>query len=319
MIDVLLITNKADVTTDFVIKRLTERQASFYRFNTEDLLTRNTLSFNFHNDEFILFDNEKNLKIDLLKVKSVYYRRPVTPSFPNNELTEGEEKFLINEITYSLEGLYRILQNAYWISSVFSIREAENKIFQLRIAKEMGFKVPASLITNRSEIASKFIDKNITIIKPIKTGLIDDIKNDKVIFTTLLKDKNGLERIQFCPTYFQAFINKVADIRVTVVGKKIFSALIFSQEHNETKVDWRNGENLKLQYQKILLAEELSALCIKLTERLGLNFGAIDLVKDENNNFYFLEINPNGQWAWIEKQLNYSISDEICNQLINGN
>jgi glutathione synthase/RimK-type ligase-like ATP-grasp enzyme len=315
MIRVLLITNKADVTTDFVVKRLTEQNINFYRLNTEDLLNKNSLSFNFSTNEFILFDNELNLEIDLLKIKSVYYRRPLTPAFPLENLTNGEQKFVLNEITYCLEGLYKILKNAFWISSVFSIREAECKIFQLQTAKEMGFKIPQSLITNRVEVASEFIKENESVIKPIKTGLISDNKNDKIIFTTLFNDVNKLDRIKFCPTYFQGFIYKVADVRVTVIGEKVFSALILSQEYDETKVDWRSGENLKLKYEKIILPKNLSDLCIKLTQNLGLNFGAIDFVKDINGDYYFLEINPNGQWAWIEKQLNYKISHEIANLL----
>ncbi|SHM43276.1 MvdC/MvdD family ATP grasp protein [Flavobacterium chilense] len=316
MIKILLITNKTDVTTDFVVRRLTEQNINFYRLNTEDLLTKNKLSFNFQKNEFILYDKEIDLKIDLLKVKSVYYRRPILPSFPSDELTSGEQTFILNEITYWIEGLYKILRNAFWISPVFSIREAESKIFQLQIAKELGFKVPDSLITNDVDTARKFIGLSPKIIKPIKTGLIDDKVKSKVIFTSVFNNSDQIERIESCPSYFQDFIDKATDIRVTVVGEKVFPASILSQEFEETKVDWRNGENLKLTYEKINLPKKIEELCVKLTKKLGLNFGAIDFVKDKNDEFVFLEINPNGQWAWIERQLDYNISQEICNQLI---
>ncbi|OXG08627.1 RimK-like ATP-grasp domain-containing protein [Flavobacterium araucananum] len=317
MIKVLLITNKADVTTDFVVKRLAEQSIDFYRLNTEDLLTKNALSFNFKEDQFTLFDKAAGLKIDLLEIRSVYYRRPLSPDFSTESLTKGEQAFILNEITYWIEGLYKILKNAFWISPVFAIREAESKIFQLQTAQKLGFKIPDSLITNNPEEALEFIGTTSKIIKPIKTGLIDDEIGSKVIFTSVFSSSDDIERISACPTYFQDFVDKVADVRVTVVGNKVFPASILSQEFAETKVDWRNGENLKLKYEKITLPKPLEDLCVKLTQNLGLNFGAIDFVKDKNNDFIFLEINPNGQWAWIERQLDYKISQEICTLLTN--
>jgi len=318
MIDILLITNKGDITTDFVVKELTKAKASFYRLNTEDFLSKFFLNFNFHKNEFTLFDNERKIEIDLLKIKSVYYRRPILPSKTTNNLTRGEEIFIINEITNYLEGLYKILKNAFWISPVFAIREAESKIHQLQVAKELGFNIPPSLITTDYKITEEFITEFKSIIKPIKTGFIEDEGNEKIIFTTLFDDNSQLERIQTCPTYFQKFINKTSDIRVTVIGNKVFAAQILSQEYDETKIDWRKAERIKLQYEKIELSSTLSDLCIKLTKKLGLNFGAIDFVKDENGGFLFLEINPNGQWAWIEKQLDYNLSYEISKLLIDG-
>lgn len=318
MIDILLITNKGDITTDFVIKQLTEVKASFYRLNTEDFLRKVSLNFNFDKNEFTLFDKERNIKIDLLKIKSVYYRRPILPNIKEHNLTKGEEVFILNEIINYLEGLYKILKNAFWISPVFAIREAESKIYQLQVAKELGFNVPPSLITNEKEIAEEFVNKFESIIKPIKSGFIEDEGNEKIIFTTLFNNKSQLERVQICPTYLQKFINKTADLRVTVIGNKVFPALILSQEYDETKIDWRKAERIKLKYEKIELPKTLNDLCINLTKKLGLNFGAIDFVKDEIGNFIFLEINPNGQWAWIEKQLNYFLSYEISKLLIDG-
>ena len=318
MIDILLITSKGDITTDFVVKELTEAKANFYRLNTEDFLSKFSLNFNFYKNEFILFDIERKVEIDLLKIKSVYYRRPLLPSKIAFNLTRGEEIFTLNEISNCLEGLYKILKNAFWISPVFAIREAESKIYQLQVAKELGFNIPPSIITTNSKIAEEFVSEFKCIIKPVKTGFIEDKGNEKIIFTTVLDDDSNLERIQTCPTYFQKFINKTSDIRVTVIGNKVFAAQILSQEYDETKIDWRKAERIKLKYEKIELSTSLTDLCIKLTKKLSLNFGAIDFVKDENDNFLFLEINPNGQWAWIEKQLNYNLSYEISKLLIDG-
>lgn len=317
MINILLITNKGDITTDFVVKRLSEQKTSFYRLNTEDIFSKVFIDFNFHKNEFKLFDNSAGIEIDLLKIKSVYYRRPLPPIIEQTDLSEGEKIFIQNEMINCLEGLYKILKLAFWISPVYAIREAESKIYQLQLAKELGFIIPPSIITTKSVKAKEFLDEFKSIIKPIKTGFIEDKGKEKIIFTSLFDDTAELKRIESCPTYFQKFIDKVADIRVTVIGNKVFPALILSQSHEETKVDWRKAEKIELQYERIELPESLIDQCINLTKKLGLNFGAIDLVQDNQGNYIFLEINPNGQWAWIEKQLNYNLSFEISNLLIN--
>jgi glutathione synthase/RimK-type ligase-like ATP-grasp enzyme len=204
---------------------------------------------------------------------------------------------------------------------VYSIIEAENKIYQLILAKKLGFKIPETLISNNRDRVYEFIRANYfnCIIKPIRSGFIDDPNNPKVIFTNKInRDKlEELDRIQSCPSIFQSNITKEADVRVTVVGEKVFAARIESQEHKENKIDWRRGSNI-IGHNYIELPSEIENQCVNLVKQLNLIFGAIDLVLDQEGNLYFLEINPNGQWAWIEKRLDLPISNEIAKLLILG-
>lgn len=316
---VLVITNKSDLTADFIIKKLKEKKIPFYRFNTEELTKSLSLTLNFSENSYYIFDSIANTQINLKEFTSVYFRRPELPFILSEGLTEGEVTFIKNEILYTLEGVYKILKDAYWISPVYAIREAENKIHQLIIAKSLGFKLPESIITNSLEKAQKFFvnNQNDCIIKPIKSGLIEDKNDSKVVFTNNIKSLPDEKlRIEQCPSFFQEHIRKEADIRVTVVGSKIFATSISSQKNEITKTDWRRGE-IPLDHVKIKLPLDIEIKCIQLLKYLNLRFGAIDFVKDENGNFIFLEINPNGQWAWIERQTGHEISDEIVNLLIN--
>jgi glutathione synthase/RimK-type ligase-like ATP-grasp enzyme len=321
MTKVLLLSNKSDLTSDFIVKKLKERNIDFYRFNTDELTKSISVSLDFNKESYQLFDFKTNEIINLKKFSSVYFRRPEMPVIKKEGLTTGQINFLRNEIMFTLEGVYKILRDAYWVSPLYSIREAENKIYQLIIAKSLGLQIPDSIISNSYEKSKDFFyrNKNKCIIKPIKSGLIEDNTKSKVVFTSILeKIPEDKSRLEGCPNFFQNCIEKKGDVRVTMVGEKVFASLIHSQDYNETKIDWRRGE-IKLKHTKIELPTDLKVKCVSLLKVLKLRYGAIDLVLDKNDRFVFLEINPNGQWAWIEKQTGYEISNEIVNLLKHEN
>ena len=132
-------------------------------------------------------------------------------------MSEGEIKFVDREVTYVLKGIYKLLSDRFWISPVASIREAENKIYQLLIARDIGFEIPRSLITTSRDNAKTFFEEvqGNCIIKPIRNGKVDDSENPTVIFTSLITtdDVALLDGVKDCPTYLQNRVDKVADIK----------------------------------------------------------------------------------------------------------
>lgn len=319
---VLIITNKEDITVDFVVKELQNRNITYYRLNTEDIPQYISINFDYINNKFFIRDNLKKMSYSLLDFSSVYYRRPQLNGLNYiDDLDYFERSYLMNELNFILEGIYKLLEKKYWLNNVYKIREAENKIFQLQIAKELGFLIPETLISNQYERVYNFHEENNRncIIKPIKSGNMPNHKDSKAIFTTKL-DKKQLElpeRIKSFPLYIQKNIKKQSDIRVTVVGELVFAAEIHSQNYLDSTIDWRKGSK-KLKHSKFCLPKRIENLCIQLTKYLSLNYSAIDLIYTTKGEFIFLEINPNGQWAWIEHLLNFPISKEIVNLLENG-
>ncbi|WP_410505514.1 MvdC/MvdD family ATP grasp protein [Mucilaginibacter sp. E4BP6] len=316
---ILIITSKIDITSDFVVKSLKLKKLDFYRLNTEDIGRSLQITFDFNANKFLVFDRQINRTIDLLEIKSVYFRRPEI----NDELagvSPGERNFVRSEILFVLEGIYKILRNAFWINTVEAIRNAENKIFQQLLAKQLKLQTPDSLITNVPSYAQNFYLQHDAscIIKPIKSGLVEGVNEEGVIFTNKVEinDDNN-KRISVCPVYLQNLIEKEGDVRITVIGKRLFPALIHSQYSDEARIDWRKS-SLPLKHTILDLPSDIAQKCLDLTNLLNLNFAAIDLILDKNGNFIFLEINPNGQWAWIEKRLNFNISDEITTLLAEG-
>ena len=320
MTKVLLITNTTDFTTDYVVRELKLMGVNYYRLNTDEIGCSVFLTLDFERESYILFDKPKNLQLDFLSFQSIYFRRPEVYLHQEEGLSLDEKKFVGLEIRQTLEGLYKILRNAFWVSDVDSIRKAENKIYQQIVAKEIGLKLAKGIITNQAEPFKAFVkeNRNDCIVKPIYSGQIGWPEMHDVVFTSELTELPSEKQIEICPTYLQERIKKKYDVRVTVVGEEIFAVRIDSQSNNETKTDWRRGENI-LPHEIITLPDNIGKRCVKLLQKFGLRFGAIDFVETTNGEFVFLEINPNGQWAWIETLTGLPISSAIAKVLINEN
>lgn len=316
---ILLITNKKDITTDFVVRELKKTHVRFYRFNTEDLWT--TVSFSYTNDsngiEAYLKNHITNEIINLNSIKSVYFRRPIIPMNYVEGLSSGEFEFILRENNRVLEGIYKILNNSFWVSNVSRIKEAENKIWQLNIAKELCFKIPESLISNcLLSISNFFKNSQDTVVKTLAGGLVeeDEIKNS-VIFTSKVDRLPFKDELDGSFVFMQSEIKKKADVRVIVVGNKCFAVTIDSQKNPDSLVDWRRTDK-PLKHTPFELPKEIELKCQKLVSKLGLQFGAIDFILTENDDYFFLEINPNGQWAWIENLTQLPIAQEIVKLLL---
>lgn len=313
---ILIITNKSDVTSDFIVKKLRERKIDYYRLNTEDLYSTVSFTFNFDTDYYYLYDANKHSKYNLWDFTAVYFRRPLLPTFMDSSLSDGDRDFLEREAYYTLKGLYKILDNKFWISKPNDIQNAENKFYQLQLAKKLGFLIPPSLATNIPSDFRKFTNGRKCIIKAVHSSRIQGKSSQKIAFTSELTESPTDEEIRCSTAYLQKEICKKYDVRVTVVGNKVFAAAINSQMLPDTKVDWRRGEHI-LKHNRITLPPDIESKCLKLLTELNLQYGAIDFVVDKADNYYFLEINPNGQWAWIEKQTGYDISGTIVDTLCN--
>ena len=319
---ILILTNKDDITVDFIVNRLKLNNIPYYRLNTEDIPNQITVDFDVNNDKFGLYDKSKEKYINLKGVKSVYFRRAEVSTLSYiNDISIQELNYLRSELAFVLEGVYKILQSKYWLNNVYRIREAENKIYQLQIARKIGFEIPISIISNVPDTIMETIKKceNDCILKPIKTGNMKDDETPKVIFTSKIENEiiSEEERIQSFPLFLQKNIHKKCDLRCIVVGEKVFAAQIESQGVKEAQIDWRRSKDY-LEHKIHELPVHIEKMCIQMTKQLNLNYSAIDLILNEQGDYIFLECNPNGQWAWLEKRLGFPISESIVNMLVEG-
>jgi glutathione synthase/RimK-type ligase-like ATP-grasp enzyme len=300
---ILIVTNKRDLTADYLILELKKRHHDFFRFNTEDFPQKIQITWKHINRENDISFSVRNRRFTSDDIGSTWFRRPISPT-PDTSIIKSEYKdFVVEESTYFLEGIWKTL-STFWVSKPENIRKAESKLLQIRIASQIGLTIPETIISNIPSDISEFSSNHKDIIyKPMKCGRITYPDQEKHIFTNKVTKEQieKLHTVSLSPSIFQVNIPKIFDIRVTVIGKKVFAAEIHSQENQETKIDWRRNSGKELIHKIHYLPEELSRNCIKLVEELGLEFGALDFVLTPKGEYYFLEINPNGQWAWIQQ------------------
>lgn len=312
---ILLVTNRTDITTDHVVAELRRRGASFFRLNTEDLATARIgwLAADGRTGWTI---TDGGRTIDLASVEAAYLRRPKLPEL-SMLACAGERDYALREWAALLDAIYAELDDR-WLNRPAAIARAENKLGQIEMAGRLGFQTPATLVTNDPIALDAFVGAARSIVKPLRNGSIAGDDDSSVIFTTRLKEKLDAaddEAIKVAPFIAQHEIEKDCDVRVTVVGEMVFAAEIQSQHASETETDWRRGDVLQLRHRAHVLPDEIRERAIELVRTLGLRFGAIDLVLDRHGAYWFLEINPNGQWAWIETLTGLPITSAIVDEL----
>lgn len=309
----LLVTNRRDITMDYVVAELRRREIPYFRLNTE-LLPQALCSMASHPRSAwtISIDGQNISGAD---IKGAYFRRPGAPIIPEVVFDDGERAYVAAEWSSFLKSLYCRLEGL-WLNSPNAIFAAEDKPLQLMLAHEIGFNVPAVVVTNDLQSVSTITEASQAVCKPLRQSVLTG-EAERVIFTRRVGEieKTEAESIALAPFIVQTEILKKYDVRVTVVGERIFATAIWSQEHPETEVDWRQGSRPDLRHEKISLAPIIQEQCLALLARLGLRYGAIDFVCDREGTLWFLEINPNGQWAWIENLTGYPIASAIANEL----
>jgi glutathione synthase/RimK-type ligase-like ATP-grasp enzyme len=309
---ILLATNQKDVTTDFVVLELERRCIEFFRLNTEDIHTYRTIIP--HGDPARLRLEGKDRTLELSEVTGAYYRRPMPPEF------EGRDPATANYLNAEWSAILRSIWSAldgFWLNCPFAILRAEDKPRQLMIARRWGFDVPETIVTNDPDHAISFSKRWDVVAKPLRQALIDDGKRGKVIFTsrigTLTEEQIG--NIELAPVIYQREVRKRSDIRVIVVDQHVFATAIHSQEYEETSIDWRKGVRTDLVHLTTTLPQDVERACVAVTKALDLRYSAIDLIEDKDGGYWFLEANPNGQWAWIEQRTGVPISAAIVEGL----
>lgn len=318
---ILILTEKNDDHTAIVAHALREKGAEFVRFDTEDFPQQTSLAITMRGDGHEAFLWLDGKKIELSRVTTVWYRRPGMPVLPDG-LSADDRDFVSKETTHFLRGLWGTLRDRFWVNRYDNSREGENKSYQLNVAQRVGFRVPQTFLGNNPDEARDFVEgiSGDTVYKCFSQYSRKLGDRVHMIYTTRLnkKDLSRMSSVRLAPCIFQEYVEKKVELRVTVIGRKIFAAEIHSQQSARSREDWRRYDLANTPYYPHQLPREIEDQCHALLHELGLVFGCIDLILTPDGEYVFLEINPNGQWYWVESLTGMPMLNNFTEMLIQG-
>jgi glutathione synthase/RimK-type ligase-like ATP-grasp enzyme len=206
------------------------------------------------------------------------------------------------------------------------VRRAENKPLQLKAAQALGLPIPRTIISNDPDAVRAFAEYcpggMITKMASSHFFREDEAGEFECIYTNVvtpeaLADLGGLH---LCPMIFQERVQKALELRVTVVGHRLFTAAVDSQIAAGARVDWRRDQEPLLgTWRPHELPRDVEEKLLALLDRFGLNFGGIDLILTPGGDYVFLEVNPLGSFSWAEHDLGESgasIADAVADLLL---
>lgn len=307
---VLILSNLEDVHAHAVMSALAALGAHTELIDLSEFPTQLALSLAFENGRrrFQLRRRGGGV-LDLDSIEAVWWRRP-QPFRPPEGMDQASRQLAFSESNTAFQGLYQAL-DAFWINEPARDAAAAHKPYQLALAQQIGLDIPPTLMTNDVEEARAFWRQyEGEVIYKQFLALPTAWRETRRL---TLEDEAQAATIAYAPVIFQRHVPAVADLRVTAVAGELFAAA----------TDVRNAEypqdvrmNLAAKYEPHDLPPEVAAQLGELMRRLGLVYGAIDLRLAPEGQYVFLEINPAGQFLYVEYATGQPIAAALAKALI---
>jgi glutathione synthase/RimK-type ligase-like ATP-grasp enzyme len=262
-------------------------------------------------------DHQFEISIDgqarsLDDVAAAWWRRPQQPQVSAAIGSESHRLFALNEAAEALAGLWHAL-DVFWVNDPARDHVAHRKITQLRMAQQCGFRIPDTLISNDPERARVFIDHRgyRNVVYKAFSAFEDEWRETRLLRPDEL---SLLDNVQYAPVIFQEYVEAAYDLRITVVGDAVFAAAIHSQE-TSYPVDFRM-DMASATIEPVDVPPSVEGQVTTYLRALGLQYGAIDMRVRPDGEYVFLEINPAGQWLFVEEVTHQPIAATLAQLLI---
>lgn len=310
----------SDVHADAVSEKLLERGARVCRVDTDKFFERNTmLSSHISMDTLDCVINVNGTQYNVLETTAAWIRKPWDMVFP---FDDARAAFAAQELGEHLNSSLALIDGVNWVNPRSARARADHKLVQLLVAREVGLLIPETLLSNSPGRVMEFssLSGDELIYKTLKEQAI--FEKDHYVGSVLTsrigpEHMRHIDRIRYTSGIFQRNIKKYFELRVTVIGDQVFTARIDSQQNESARTDWRVAiMEGKVPVSSFGLSRDVEDMCLQLVRRLGLKFGAIDMIVTEDGDYVFLEINSNGQWLWVEKLTELPLADAMTDLLL---
>jgi ATP-grasp ribosomal peptide maturase len=309
----LVLTHPFDPTADYVVSELNRRGEPVFRCDPGEFPRRLTVTARL-DDQGTSWAGSLRLperEVSLSDVGCAYYRRPTGFDLPAG-MSEQVRRWSAAEARMGLGGVLSALPR--WLNHPAATASAEYKPLQLAHARACGLAVPPTLVTNDPAAAAKFVaDVGRAVYKPFTPAGITEGDVHRTVFTTPVTVADLDDSIRFTAHLLQAWVEKRYEVRLTVVDGTCLGARIDAGSE-AAAVDWR-ADPEALIYTPIDAPATVRDGVRALMARLRLRFGCFDFAVSRDGRWWFLEVNPNGQWAWIEDATGLPIAAALADAL----
>jgi ATP-grasp ribosomal peptide maturase len=319
---VLVLASELDRTADGVVSGLTERGVAVMRVDLSWFPQRLRLDAEFCEGSWQGHLRTDHHEVDLASVRSVWVRTPSSFQMPEG-MSAVEREFAKREAKLGVGGVLLALPDVLWVNRPDLAATAVYRPVQWAVAARCGLRVPRTLVSNDPAAVSRFaqISASGVVLKPLGTNLIYEDDTYKMGWTRKLSadDFADLRGIEVTAHLVQDWAPKCWECRVVVVGEDIFAVAIHAGSE-ASYVDWRS-DYPALSYEVTQLPAQVTAGLRAFMAELGLVYGAFDLAVGRDGDgeiVSFLEINPGGQYGFLEAATGVPITESLIRLLAQG-
>ncbi|WP_433892245.1 ATP-grasp ribosomal peptide maturase [Streptomyces sp. CA-111067] len=313
---VLVVTSIEDNTADWVIDALNRRRVPVVRIDPADLGPALHLTATVGGRQRVWGGRLRTAsrELDLGRVAAVYHRRPSPWRF--HHLPAQAAAFAANEARHGLGALLANLPRARYVNHPGAVNQAEFKTVGLQAAVDLGFTVPATMVTNDVEAARAFAAEHGPVIyKPFRGLPPGPDGHTGAIWAQRVDPGTFDESIEVTSHMFQAEVrHKTGDARVTMVGEQVFAHRITSPDG---ALDWRRGDWAALEHEPIAVPDPVRRRMRAYLDHFSLVFGCFDVAMTgtgrREEHWTWIECNANGQWGWLPdaEQITEAFADAL--------
>jgi len=315
---VLVISNTQDAHVDIIGKKIEERGIQWIRWDTDSILKRK-LGYGLEAGDFLREASFEIASRGILKENpdlSIWYRRPTPPVF-SAEVEPHVKDYILREFDGWLSNMCLSIPG-FWVSPYSSLQQSRSKLHQILAASKVGLLTPETLVTDRSDLAKEFWDrcKGRVVAKAFSVQNVEKGEELLIINTKRVGEQDLPELVRF-PCMLQREIKTIHELRVVVIGRRVFSFGIRSKiETADADLRLAGFQNLEHFEASLSQSSEKALTC--LLDYYGLSFCSADFLVTSGGEEFFVDLNPNGQWLWLEYVTGVSLSEHFVTMLEEG-
>jgi hypothetical protein len=306
------VTTRSDMSADMVVQRCAAKGVEVYRFNSEDYPQHVELELDPVHPEDAQLHLADDRRVAIGRTRGIWLRRPQWPVISPAVTDPVDRQLSVRESVAAAGGLWRLLFHLC-VSPPDALQAARWKLPQLQLAARLGFRVPETIVTSNLAAAQRFVDAEPTVIKAVQDAYAK-VGTTLVTGMTQRVRSEQLRGVDLAPVMLQREVAKIADFRVTVIGRRVFAARITIPP--DAPLDVRATPPADCEIAVVDLPASVQSACLAFVAATGLRFAAFDLATTTDGAFWFFECNPNGQWGWIEFATGAPITDALVELLV---